>query len=99
MDAGRILRANIDRRSSATSHARRTATPRTIDDACSHAWAHLLSRPSVDVGAERCSILRWLTTTATRYAWRPQQKGRMPARADIEVDPEHEAVDPPGAKG
>jgi hypothetical protein len=56
--------------------------PQTIQDACSHAWTQLLSHPDIDVTTSRCSILRWLTTTATRQAWRLQQLRRLPARGD-----------------
>jgi DNA-directed RNA polymerase specialized sigma24 family protein len=56
----------------------------TIEDACSHAWAQLLSHPSIDLHAARWSLLRWLTTTATREAWRLHELRRLAARADID---------------
>jgi DNA-directed RNA polymerase specialized sigma24 family protein len=56
----------------------------TIDDACSHAWAQLLSHPDVDVATDRCSIVRWLKTTAIREAWRLHEQRRLPGRAEID---------------
>ena len=58
--------------------------PLTIDDACSHAWAQLLSHPDVDLATERHSIVRWLTTTAIREAWRLHEQRRLPARDEID---------------
>jgi DNA-directed RNA polymerase specialized sigma24 family protein len=58
--------------------------PLTIDDACSHAWAQLLSHPAIDLASERHSIVRWLTTTAIREAWRLHEQRCLPARDEID---------------
>jgi DNA-directed RNA polymerase specialized sigma24 family protein len=42
----------------------------TIEDACSLAWARLLTRPAVDLATPPHLVLGWLTVTATREAWR-----------------------------
>lgn len=43
----------------------------TIEDACAHAWTQLLRHTTVDIDSDAPHrILRWLTTTAVRHAWR-----------------------------
>jgi hypothetical protein len=65
--------------------------PQTLQDACSYARAQLLSHPDVDVRAAPANVLRWLTRTATREAWRLHQwrrlhqRRRLPAGADIDA--------------
>ena len=49
----------------------------TLEDACSHAWMQLLRHPSIDLDTEpRHRIIGWLTTTATREAWRLNERQR-----------------------
>lgn len=85
--ADELARVYADSRHELRRHVA-TATrtdPQTIDDACSHAFTQLLSHPNIDLRAARWSILRWLTSTATREAWRLQDLRRLPARADIDA--------------
>jgi DNA-directed RNA polymerase specialized sigma24 family protein len=49
---------------------RACADPQTIEDACSFAWARLLTRPAVDLDRPQQLVLGWLTVTATREVWR-----------------------------
>ena len=49
----------------------------TLEDACSHAWLQLLRHTAVDLDNEpRHRIRGWLATTATREAWRLNERQR-----------------------
>ena len=69
----------LERRVAMRAHA----TTETIEDACSHAWLQLITRPHVDVARPREQVLGWLALTATREAWRLERRSRR----DELVDP------------
>ena len=75
----RIYREHADH---LRAYVARTAhtDPQTIEDACAHAWTQLLTHPHIDITDPPARTLRWLTTTATREAWRLhiQQPARTP---------------------
>jgi len=48
--------------------------PATIEDACSFAWAQLISAEHVDVRPPRWSALAYVTTTAVRKVWQPARR-------------------------
>ena len=55
---------------------RTCAQAQTVEDACSFAWMQLLTHTSVEPGPPQ-DVLRWLTLTATREAWRLEaRRGR-----------------------
>ena len=63
--------------------AQHTSTdPDTIDDACSFAWTQLLTHHNVDLTVAHWSSLAWLTTTATREAWRLHRQARQNTATD-----------------
>lgn len=49
--------------------SRARAQAQTSEDACSFAWMQLLTHTAVDLDCTH-DVLRWLTLTATREAWR-----------------------------
>jgi DNA-directed RNA polymerase specialized sigma24 family protein len=69
----------------------------TIEDACQTAWSTLLGRPDIDLDQRG---LNWLTTVATREAWRQGSTAReLPAGAFIAADLAAEAGELPSRQG
>jgi len=60
------------------------AQPATIGDACSFAWAQLISAEHVDVRPPRWGALAYVTTTAVRKAWELRGAERRAAAYDHE---------------
>ena len=80
------LRAVVRRRASG-------AQPATVEDACSFAWAQLISAEDVDVRPPRWGALAYVTTTAVRKAWQLRAAERRAEACD------HEQLDHVSAAG
>jgi len=61
---------------------RARASPETIEDACSFAWLQLLTHTCIDLDAPSWRALGWLTRTATREAWRLEDRRRRDGLLD-----------------
>jgi len=60
------------------------AQPATIEDACSFAWAQLISAEHIDVRPPRWGALAYVTTTAVHKAWQLRAADRRAAAYDHE---------------
>ena len=79
----RFYAEHCDRLHATITH-RVHAPTATIEDACQTAWSTLLRRPDIDLDQRG---LNWLTTVATREAWRQGSTAReLPAGAFIAAD-------------
>lgn len=58
------------------------ATPETVEDACSFAWAQLVAHTDVD--PDSASAFAWLVMVAVREVW--NLTGRAIPAADVEVE-------------
>ena len=63
---------------------RAPAGPQTVEDACSFAWAQLLSHPNIDLRPPRWRLLAWLTTTAMHEAWRVHEQRELAPAAPLD---------------
>ena len=61
---------------------RARASPETIEDACSFSWLQLLTHTSIDLDAPSWRALGWLMQTATREAWRLEDRRRRDGLPD-----------------
>jgi DNA-directed RNA polymerase specialized sigma24 family protein len=67
-------------------HARSAGlSPSVVEDACAFAWLQLLTHEHIDVDPPHAGPLAWLTTTATREAWRMKRTERRATPLEHDV--------------
>jgi DNA-directed RNA polymerase specialized sigma24 family protein len=80
----RVYRDRADELHAYVATIARTDT-HTIEDACAFAWMQLLAHPEIDLDAASHDVMRWLTTTAAREAWRLHKQRGAAAHADLDA--------------